>query len=97
MMLLSPGTLRCIPSLRAPRVPPPSYWAGAGIGRMLDTFQPPGVLTRIRFIKNRVGCAGCPAAPIVNMIGTYSCAAPFPSIVVFRLEATGWLADRLSQ
>lgn len=46
------------------------YWAGADIGRILDTFQPPGVVTKIRFIKNRVGCAGCPATPMVNTIGT---------------------------
>jgi hypothetical protein len=52
------------------RLAPPIYWVGAGIGRMLDTFQPSGVVTRIKFIRNRVGCAGCPATPMVNMIGT---------------------------
>ena len=47
------------------------HCAGAGIGKMLDTFQPPlGVLTSTRFIRNRVGCAGWPGAPIVKRIGT---------------------------
>ena len=27
------------------RLAPPIYWVGAGIGRMLDTFQPLGVFT----------------------------------------------------
>ena len=48
----------------------PDYWAGAGIGKMLDIRQPPGVVTRTIFIRNLVGCAGCPAAPMVNRIGT---------------------------
>ena len=46
------------------------YCAGAGIGRMLDTRQPAGVVTSTMFIRNLVGCAGCPAAPMVNRIGT---------------------------
>jgi hypothetical protein len=31
------------------------YGCGAGIGRMLDTFQPSAVFTATRFIKKRIG------------------------------------------
>ena len=47
-----------------------TYCAGAGMGRMLDTLQPLGVLTSTWFIKNLVCCGGWPAAPIVNRMGT---------------------------
>jgi hypothetical protein len=46
------------------------YCAGAGIGRMLDTRQTDGVSTSTMLIKNLVGCAGWPAAPMVNRTGT---------------------------
>jgi hypothetical protein len=46
------------------------YSAGAGIGRILDTFQPSAVFTRIWFIRKRVGSADCPAGAMVNKMGT---------------------------
>jgi hypothetical protein len=46
------------------------YGCGAGIGRMLDTFQPSAVFTATRFIRKRVGWAACPTGEIMNVIGT---------------------------
>jgi len=65
------------------------HCAGAGIGKMLDTFHPLGVVTRIRFIKNRVCCAVWPAVPIVKMIGTWTWATPAPGKAILKFDASG--------
>ena len=44
-----------------------AYSCGAGIGRMLDTFQPSTVFTTTWLIRNRVGCAFSPAGEIMNV------------------------------
>ena len=66
-----------------------SYEGGTGMGKMLDTRHPPGVLTRTWFIKKRVVCAGWPGAPIVNTMGTYTWALVSPSIITRRAGRSG--------
>jgi hypothetical protein len=46
------------------------HCVGAGIGRMLETFQPSGVLTRVWFMRKRMGWAVWPAGAIRKVIGT---------------------------
>jgi hypothetical protein len=62
---------------------------------MLDTFHPLGVVTRIRFIKNRVCCGVWPAVPIVKIIGTWIWATPDPGKAILKFDASGSFASFL--